>query len=178
MAPTEGPKLVFVALPHIFKDVFGGLPLLSYLVPFLFYFLLVLASLTSTISMHEVITAYISEVHHLSRKTAATLVTIVCIVLSTLCSLSLGAGSEWSIGGMTLFDFFDYATDKWMLPVGGFFIAIFAGWFLNRQILWDELTNKGSIRFYGFKAFLFLLRFVAPLGILLIFLNELGWLAF
>lgn len=178
MEPTEGPKLVFVALPHIFKDVFGGLPLLSYLVPFLFYFLLVLASLTSTISMHEVITAYISEVHHLSRKTAATLVTTVCIILSTLCSLSLGAGSEWTIGGMTLFDFFDYATAKWMLPVGGFFIAIFAGWFLNRQILWNELTNKGSIRFYGFKAFLFLLRFVAPLGILLIFLNELGWLAF
>lgn len=174
MEPSEGPSLVFVALPNIFHIIFSDYPVLAYVLPFLFYFLLVLASLTSTISMHELITAYFHESHHMSRKKATYMVTAICLVLGTLCSLSLGVGSSYTIAGMTLFDFFDYLTAKWMLPIGGLFIVIFTGWYLDRKLLWEELTNNGSLRFFGFHIFLFVLKYVAPLGIFMIFLDQLG----
>ena len=79
---------------------------------------------------------------------------------------------------MSLFDLFDYLTAKWMLPLGGLFIALFTGWQLERKIIWEELTNKGQLSFYGFKVFMFLMKFVAPVGILLIFLDQLNILSF
>lgn len=174
MEPSEGPSLVFVALPNIFHIVFSDLPILAYALPFLFYFLLILASLTSTISMHELVTAYFHEAHHLSRKKATYLVTGICLFLGILCSLSLGIGSSYTIGGMTLFDLFDYLTAKWMLPLGGLFTVLFTGWYLDRKIVWEEITNYGTLRFYGFRIFMFILKFIAPLGIFLIFLDQVG----
>ena len=67
--------------------------------------LLVLATLTSTISLHEVVTAYMSEAHHMSRKKAAVWVTTGCVVLGTVCSLSMGVLSDYKLGGMNIFDF-------------------------------------------------------------------------
>lgn len=178
MEPTEGPSLVFVALPNIFRIAFADYPIIAYILPLLFYFLLVLASLTSTISMHELVTAYLHERHHLSRRKATYIVTAVCLFFGILCSLSLGIGREYTIGGMSLFDLFDYLTAKWMLPLGGLFIALFTGWQLDRKVIWEELTNKGKLSFYGFKIFMFLMKFVAPAGILLIFLDQLNVLSF
>lgn len=178
MEPTEGPSLVFVALPNIFRIVFADYPVIAYVLPLLFYFLLVLASLTSTISMHELVTAYLHERHQISRRKATYIVTAVCLFFGILCSLSLGIGSLYTIGGMSLFDLFDYLTAKWMLPLGGLFIALFTGWQLERRIIWEELTNKGQLSFYGFKIFMFLMKFVAPVGILLIFLDQLNILSF
>ena len=174
MEPSEGPSLVFVALPNIFHIAFSEFPVLAYVLPFLFYFLLILASLTSTISMHELITAYFHEAHHLSRKKATYLVTGISLFLGILCSLSLGIGSSYTIGGMTLFDLFDYLTAKWMLPLGGLFTVLFTGWYLDRKIVWEETTNYGTLRFYGFQLFMFILKFIAPLGIFLIFLDQVG----
>lgn len=174
MEPTEGPSLVFVALPNIFHIVFADMPILAYTLPFLFYFLLILASLTSTISMHELITAYVHETYHLSRKKTTYLVTGIVLVLGILCSLSLGIGSGYTIGGLGLFDIFDYLTAKWMLPIGGLLTALFTGWYLDRKIVWEEITNQGTLRFYGFRVFMFILKFVTPLGIFMIFLDQLG----
>lgn len=174
MEPSVGPSLVFVALPNIFHIVFADYPLLAYVLPLLFYFLLVLASLTSTISMHELITAYLHESCHMTRKQATRLVTAVVLVLGILCSLSLGVGSGYTIGGFTLFDLFDYLTAKWMLPVGGLLTVLFTGWYLDRRVIRDEITNYGTLRFYGFRFFLFILKYITPAGIFLIFLNELG----
>ena len=75
---------------------------------------------------------------------------------------------------MTLFDLFDYLTAKWMLPLGGLFTVLFTGWYLDRKIVWEEITNYGTLRFYGFRIFMFILKFIAPLGIFLIFLDQVG----
>ena len=171
--PDSGPGLLFVTLPNVFQQAFGNVPFIAALLAVMFYILLALAALTSTISLHEVVTAYLHEEFNLSRGKAARLVTAGCIVLGALCSLSLGLGREYTLFGMTLFDLFDFVTAKLMLPLGGFFIALFTGWFLDKKIVWEELTNRGTLRVRIYRLILFLLKFVAPIGIAFVFINEL-----
>ena len=105
--PDAGPSLLFITLPNVFQQAFGGLPWLAVLLSIMFYVLLALAALTSTISLHEVVTAYLHEEFNMTRRKAAILVTIGCSILGILSSLSLGIGKELTLFGMTLFDFFD-----------------------------------------------------------------------
>lgn len=174
--PDAGPSLLFITLPNVFQQAFGGLPWLAVLLSVMFYVLLALAALTSTISLHEVVTAYLHEEFNMTRRKAAILVTTGCSILGVMSSLSLGLGKELTIFGMTLFDFFDYLTAKIMLPLGGFFIAIFTGWFLDKRIVREEVSNNGSLKMWIYRSWLFLLKFVAPIGIAFIFINELGLL--
>ena len=171
--PDSGPGLLFVTLPNIFQQAFGNVPFIAALLAVMFYILLALAALTSTISLHEVVTAYLHEEFNLSRGKAARMVTGGCIVLGTLCSLSLGLGRDYTLFGMTLFDLFDFVTAKLMLPLGGFFIALFTGWFLDKKIVREELTNQGTLRLRIYGLIIFLLKFVAPIGIAFVFINEL-----
>ena len=171
--PDSGPGLLFVTLPNIFQQAFGNVPFIAALLAVMFYILLALAALTSTISLHEVVTAYLHEEFNLSRGKAARMVTGGCIVLGTLCSLSLGLGRDYTLFGMTLFDLFDFVTAKLMLPLGGFFIALFTGWFLDKKIVREELTNQGALRLRIYGLIIFLLKFVAPIGIAFVFINEL-----
>ena len=175
---TEGPALLFVTLPNIFQSIFGSVPALAYGFSLMFYSLLVLATLTSTISMHEVVTAYLSEAYKMSRTKAARMVTAGCIFLGLFCSLSMGVLKGHTLFDMNLFSLLDFVTAKLMLPIGGFFIAIYTGWFLSRQIIRSEMTNGGIEKFPLFPVFFFMLRFLVPAGILLVFLNELGLIAF
>ena len=171
--PDSGPGLLFVTLPNVFQQAFGNVPFIAALLAVMFYILLALAALTSTISLHEVVTAYLHEEFNLSRGKAARMVTGGCIVLGTLCSLSLGLGRDYTLFGMTLFDLFDFVTAKLMLPLGGFFIALFTGWFLDKKIVREELTNQGTLRLRIYGLIIFLLKFVAPIGIAFVFINEL-----
>ena len=176
LQPDAGPSLLFITLPNVFQQAFGGVPWLAIILSIMFYLLLALAALTSTISLHEVATAYLHEEFDMTRRKAAILVTTGCSVLGVLCSLSLGVGKELTIFGMTLFDFFDFLTAKIMLPLGGFFIAIFTGWFLDKHIVWEEVSNNGTLKRSIYRSWLFLLKYVAPIGIAFIFVNELGLL--
>ncbi len=175
LAPDAGPGLVFITLPNVFHIAFGSLPWLAWGLSVMFYVLLVLAALTSTISLLEVPTAFLSERFGLSRGWAASLVTAGCGVLGTLCALSFGvlSGEEYRIFGLTIFDAFDFVTAKYMMPLGGMLISIFAGWYLDRKLVWEEVTNGGRLRIPLFKVYIFFLRFVAPLAIGSIFVNEL-----
>ena len=174
--PDAGPSLLFITLPNVFQQAFGSLPWLAVLLSLLFYVLLALASLTSTISMHEVVTAYLHEEFNLPRSKAARLVTSGCILLGIFCSLSLGVGKEYTLFGLTLFDIFDFLTAKIMLPLGGLFIALFTGWYLDKQLFRSEVTNNGTLKFAFYKTLGFVLRYIAPIGIAAIFINELGLL--
>lgn len=172
--PSKGPSLLFEALPNVFQSAFGGLPWLSYIVSLAFYLLLILATLTSAISIHEAVTSYLAEALHWSRRKAATLVSLSTAAIGVLCALSLGAlKGELTFFDMALFDIFDYVTAKWLLPIGGMLITIFAGWRLSKRVWWKQMTNSGTKRFPIFPIFVFMIRFVCPIGILLIFLNEL-----
>lgn len=177
LSPDAGPSLVFIALPNVFQMALGGIPVLAYVCSLAFYILLVVATLTSTISLHEVITAFLSETRNMSRKRAAALVTAGCLVLGTLCSLSMGVLADFKIAGMSIFDLFDYVTAKLMLLAAGFFTSIFTGWVLQQKIIKYELTNGGMLKFRWFKLLIFLLRFVVPVAIALVFLDGIGILS-
>lgn len=170
--PDAGAGLVFITLPHVFSSAFSQMPLLGYIFSTLFYLLLLLAALTSSISMHEICTAFVSEHYNLTRKYAATLVTLVYLALGTACSLSFGPWKDYTLAGMTVFDWFDYATAMFIMPVGGIFITLFVGWCLERKALTDELTNGGTLKVKGLKGLVFLIRWVAPVGVGMVFLNE------
>ena len=174
--PDTGPSLLFITLPNVFQQAFGSIPLLAITLSIMFYVLLAVAALTSTISLHEVVTAYLHEEFNMTRKKAARIVTTSCIILGVFCSLSLGIGKEYTLFGMTLFDLFDYVTAKLMMPIGGFLIAIFTGWYLDKKIVWEEITNQGKLKPIVFKTLVFLLKFFSPIAILLIFIHELGLL--
>lgn len=174
--PDAGSSLLFITLPNVFQQAFGNLPWLAIILSIMFYVLLALAALTSTISLHEVVTAYLHEEFNLTRGRAAKLVTAGCTFLGVLCSLSLGVGKELTVFGLTLFDLFDFLTAKIMLPLGGFFIAIFTGWYLDKRIVWEEVSNNGTLPKVVYRIWLFLLKYIAPIGIGFIFINELGLL--
>lgn len=172
--PDTGPSLIFITLPNVFQQAFSGAPILAYIFSLMFYLLLAVAALTSTISMHEVVTAYLNEEFKLTRIKAARLVTAGCIFLGIFSSLSLGIAKDYTVFSMGLFDLLDFVTAKIMLPLGGFFIAIFTGWYLDKKVVWDEMSNGGKLKVPMFKLFIFILRYIAPIAILFIFVNELG----
>lgn len=176
ISPDSGPALVFITLPNVFQQAFGSIPLLGTVFSILFYLLLALAALTSTISLHEVSTAFLHEKFSLTRRTSACVVTLGCMLVGTVASLALGRWSGHTIAGLNLFDALDFLTAKVMLPMGGMFAALFVGWKLNSRLVLEELTNYGSLRIRFYWIFLFILRFIAPIGIVLIFLNELDLL--
>ena len=173
LTPNAGPGLVFITLPNVFNIAFDNYPILGYIFSVMFYVLLVLAALTSTISMHEVATAYVHEKFGMTRTKGALMVTGVCLILGVLCSLSFGVLSDMTIAGFTLFDLFDYVSAKFLMPLGGMLISIFTGWYLDRKLVWEEITNEGRLRIPMFKAYIFLLKYVAPLAIGAIFIHEL-----
>ena len=173
-AVDSGPSLVFIALPNVFQQAFSSIPIGGYIVSILFYFLLVLATLTSVISLHEVPTAYLSEKYHISRKRATSIVTITVIVIGSICALSTGPLKDITLGGKGIFDLFDYISGNILLPIGGVLISIFVGWFMDRTIIHNQLTNFGTIPGKSSRAILFLLKYFIPVIITLIFLSSLG----
>ncbi|MDD7461249.1 MAG: sodium-dependent transporter [Prevotellaceae bacterium] len=174
VSPDSGPSLIFITLPSVFQQAFGSLPLVGNLVAVMFYALLTLAALTSLISLHEVSTVFICEEFKISRKKSATIVTLLCTLIGTFCSLSLG-GREWlMIGGKALFDVFDFVTGQVFLPIGGLLTCFFLGWYVPKKLVRDELTNDGTLSSTFFHVYYFCLRYICPACILAIFLRQLG----
>lgn len=174
--PDAGPSLLFITLPNVFQQAFGNIPWLAVLLSLMFYILLALAALTSTISLHEVVTAYLHEEFKFSRSKAARYVTAGCIFVGVFCSLSLGIGKSYTAFGLNLFDLFDFVTAKLMLPLGGFFISIFIGWYLDKKIVWEEVSNNGTLKVSVYKLLIFILKYIAPIGIALILSMNWGFL--
>lgn len=171
---TMGPELIFITLPHVFQQAFVGVPLLAYVFSVLFFLLLIIAALTSTISMHEIVTSYMKEEYHLSRAKAASIETAGCVVIGTLCCLSFGVLDNVEIMGRTIFNFCDWIVCEFCMPIGGIFISIFVGWYMKRQWVKEEITNGGTLRVPLFNLLIFILRYVAPIAIFLIFLDQFG----
>ena len=174
--PDAGPSLIFITLPNVFQQALGAIPYLPMLFSVMFYVLLALAALTSTISMHEVVTAFLNEQFGLSRSKAAIIVTSFCTVLGVASSLSLGIWSEYTLFGLGCFDFLDFLTAKIMLPLGGLLVAVFVAWYLKRSVSYDEVTNYGLQKAPYFPVYMFILKYIAPVAIAMIFINELGWI--
>ena len=173
-----GAGLTFVSLPNVFQQALGNGSFLAVVFSSLFYFLLFVAALTSAISLHEVATAYVTEEFDMTRKKGATLVTATVLVLGTICSLSFGPLSGVTLFDRNIFSLFDDFSGRFLLPLGGMLISIFAGWVLDRKLYRDELSNQGDLKTPYFKMLVFSLRFIAPLAIGLVFLDQLGVFGF
>lgn len=169
IAPSEGFDLIFKTLPEIFGNMTGG-----YIIGIMFFSLLVVAAITSAISLLEVVVAYCVEELKFSRKKAVALNALLLFVLSSLCAISMMPDSMLKVGDYILFDIFNDGSSMYMLPIGGFFVALFAGWFIKKGVLKKELTSDGlyKVRYWG--VFNFIMRYIAPIAIIIIFLFSLG----
>jgi len=171
--PGAGPGLVFDTLPFIFNKMGETLPWLSAIVAILFFFTILVAALTSAISMMEVGVAYLTEEKGLGRKKAVCFITLFAWTVGVLCSLSFGPLSEVKLLGNTLFDFLDKLCSNWLLPMGGLLFTLFAGWKMSKADVRDELTNGGTCNRRVFGVVYFLIRYVAPVGIAVVFFTNL-----
>lgn len=169
IAPSAGPTLVFEALPYVFHQMPGDLIWSA-----LFFLLLFLASLTSTVSMSEISISYLSEEKHLSRVSATVISTLLGLAGGIACALSFGALSDFTICGLTIFGLFDYVSSNILLPVGGMVCSIFVGWKMNPTVLQSELADNSRLQLLMLKALRFALRWICPTAIFLILLNSAG----
>ena len=164
----SGTTLVFVTLPEVFN--YMDMPQFWAI---LFFTLLLLAALTSTISIAEVSIAFVRDRFHTSRLTACLVVLLPIFATSAVCSLSLGAMPWLKIAGMPVFDFLDTFTTNILLPASAFCICIYVGWVLKKKFIKQELTNYGSFRSPLAPIVSFLIRWVCPILIAAIFVSYL-----
>lgn len=165
--PQAGPGLVFETLPYIFGQMPAG-----GLIAILFFAALLVAALTSSISMLEVAVAYLVEEKRFSRVWACITLFVICWVVGALCSLSFGPLSDIRINGDNLFDFLDSLSSNVLMTLGSLFTVLFVGWRLKKTDIYDEFTNGGTLSTNAkvFGVLWFLIRYICPLAIISIFL--------
>lgn len=169
--PGSGPSLVFITLPNVFQQMPGGM-----LWGILFFLLLAVAALTSSVSLLEVVTAYVSEELKIKRRTAVFLATGLITVVGIFCSLSQGSFDNLRIAGLNIFDFLDVLSSNYLLPLGGLLTSLFVGWRMKKEDLLDELSNGGRLKVRALGLLRLTLRWIAPVAILAVFANKLGLL--
>ncbi|WP_346861513.1 sodium-dependent transporter [uncultured Draconibacterium sp.] len=173
IAPAQGPGLIFITLPNVFHQMPGG-----FIFSILFFILLTVAALTSSISILEVVVAYFKEEFNLGRRFATVLATILISILGVLCSLSMGVLSPFTFMGLNIFDLMDWISANLLLPIGGMFIAIFIGWVYGRKKVHKEMSFGGNLSGALLSVFMFLVKFIAPIAIAIVLLNKVGLLKF
>ena len=161
----EGATLVFVTLPEVFMQMHG-----TQIWSILFFLLLAVAALTSTISVAEVAVACIRDRFKVSRLKAVLIVMLPLFVISPICSLSQGALSGVTIFGLTIFTFLDTLATNVLLPVVSIGLCIWLGWFAPKGLLSDQLSNAGSLKTRLALPIRFIIRWIAPLLILTVFI--------
>ena len=168
-AVNAGAGLVFITLPGVFASMPGGS-----IIAILFFLALLLAAVTSAISMLEVIVAYFIEEWHLSRNRAVTVSMVIIILLGCICSLSQGLLADIKLAGMNIFDFFDVISSDVLITVGSLIMVLFAGWRIKKADFLDELTGHGNSRtpVWMLHYIWFMVRWVAPIIIIIIMLSN------
>lgn len=168
--PQAGPGLVFETLPFVFGQMPAG-----GVIAILFFVALLVAALTSSISMLEVAVAYLVEEKKFSRLGACALLFVICWVVGAVCSLSFGPLSHIRIAGGNIFDFFDNVSSNILMTLGSLFTVLFVGWRLKKTDVYDEFTNGGTLSRNAkiFGVLWFLIRYIAPLAIISIFISGL-----
>ena len=168
--PQSGPGLVFETLPYVFSQMPAG-----GVVAILFFVALLVAAVTSSISMFEVGVAYLVEEKKLPRIGACAIIFAFCWVLGAFCSLSFGPLSEFRLFGRNIFDFFDNLSSNVLMTLGSLLTVLFVGWRLKKTDIYDEFTNGGSISMNAkiFGVLWFLIRYICPLAVISIFVSGL-----
>lgn len=164
--PQSGPGLVFETLPYVFSQMPAG-----GIIAIVFFVALLVAALTSSISMLEVAVAYLVEEKKFSRVSACVVLFVICWLVGALCSLSFGPLSDIQIAGRSIFDFFDNLSSNILMTLGSLLTVLFVGWRLKKTDIYDEFTNGGTLSTNAkiFGVLWFLIRYICPLAIISIF---------
>lgn len=177
--PGQGSGLVFVTLPAVFEQMPGG-----WLMGVLFFLLITFAGLTSCMSIFEVPVSFLQEECHMSRRRAVIVSCIWAVALGIVCSLSLGVWSGFTLSlpvagepeHDVIFDFLDHLTARYMMPVCALLTSLFVGWWLDKEIIRNAVTNWRTDSGWYLRPLLWLLRIVVPVGIFVIFMSGVGLL--
>jgi len=173
--PDVGPSLIFRTLPVVFSKMMGG-----YWFSILFFIALSLAALTSTVSLLEVVTAYFVDEKGWNRKKAVILFGTLAFIFGIPSALSFNSLSEFKIFGLTFFGLTEFVSSNLMLPIGGFFIAIFVGWVWGFETVKKNLREGAEKLFDNYPWLLsvwkVILRFLAPILIIIVLLSSIGLL--
>lgn len=163
MSPASGPSLVYVVLPNVFNAMPFGIVFAT-----LFFVLLTIAALTSTISLLEILVAWAVEELHMKRIVATIFCSLIVFAIGVLCSLSFGSLHDFTICGQTIFGLFDKLTATYFMPIGALALTLFVGWQMPSADSRDELTNGGTLKFTYYKVWLFTVRYIAPIALAII----------
>jgi neurotransmitter:Na+ symporter, NSS family len=163
--PAAGPGLVFVVLPNIFSQMPGG-----FIFGILFFVLLSIAALTSTVSVLEVPVAYFVEELKMKRSKATVLAAVSIAFLGVFATLSFGVFSDKVLLGKTIFDWFEYLSANVLLPVGAILIVVFVGWKLGGKVFKDEISSEGRFNIKIGTLLVFILKYLAPIAIAMVFI--------
>ena len=170
MEPGSGPGLIFKTLPQVFASI----PLGSILA-ILFFFMLAFAALSSAISLLEVLTAYMIDGKNYDRKKATMFMTVAVYIAGIPSALSYSLfGNIKLLKGMEILDSLDYVASNYMLPIGGLLIAIYTGYILDKKIAMAEITGEGRGYLKIFQVWYFVIRYIAPVAVFVIFLTKIG----
>lgn len=172
--PGAGPGLVFQSIPFIFSSLGASYPILSFIVSVVFFITIVVAAMTSCISLLEVGVSFLMERFGIPRGKGCALLFVVCGAVGAVCSLSFGPLNQLQIGGKCIFDMFDWFSSNILLLVMAFLTVIFVGFIMDKQEVRDEITNGGRLKANGrlFPLIHFLIKWVAPVMILAIFVTN------
>lgn len=165
--PEAGDSLAFVTLPMLFNQMAGG-----YFFCLIFFILLTIAALTSSISLLEVAVLFITEELKISRKKATVYSAIGVFVLCVTASQSLHADTSLKIFGFKVFDAFDTVTSTFLITLGGLFTVLFLGWKMKKEHFLDEFTNGGTVNMGLRKIMYFIIKFLSPVAITVIFITQ------
>lgn len=166
--PSAGPELAFVAMPAVFSQMGGGI-----VFAILFFLLLALAALTSTISLYEALVAMLNDTFGIKRGLANMIVGLAVLTVGIIVCNSINGHSIFLICGKTCFDWCDLITTNYLLPIGGLAMMIFFGWAYNQKKVHDTLIEFGMKEWF-YKIYIVLVRFIIPVIIILVMLNQFG----
>ena len=172
--PSSGAGLIFDTLPYIFHRMGETMPVVSSVAAILFFVTILFAAMTSSVSLLEVGVSYLVEEKGLKRPAACAAVCGAAWLVGILCSLSFGPLSGLQIFGNGIFDFLDKFSSNFLLTLGGLLAVLFVGWKMKKADVREEFTNAGTLRINSrvFGVFWFLIRYVAPIAIVIIFLTN------
>ncbi|MDM5154773.1 sodium-dependent transporter [Bacillus sp. DX1.1] len=169
MEPTEGPGLLFIVLPSVFSQIpFGSLFLTVFLALFTF------ATLTSAFSLLETVVSALANGKPERRKKLSWMIGFFIFLVGIPSALSFGVWSDITIFGKNIFDAIDFLSSNILMPLGALFISIFVSFKMERKVLEAEFFVGGNYGKSLFTCWIFLLRFVAPIAIIIVFLNVIG----
>ncbi|WP_342603341.1 sodium-dependent transporter [Peribacillus sp. FSL E2-0159] len=166
-SPSSGPGLVFVVLPAVFNEMaLGGIFM------FIFFILLLFATLTTAFSILEIVVAAMIKGNAAKRKKASWIAGITVFLIGIPSALSFGVLSDVKIFNLSIFDFADYLTSNIALPVGALFISLFIGYQMKRIEVQKEFESGADSGRSLFKLWYFLIRYIVPIMIILVFLKS------